>query len=132
MYYDYTYSVDIETSQWRFLQVRAVCLLSTLLSITIPTKYKVTESTTYSYLLRAYQRDNIVTYRVSNRSRGLYSMLPQLSLASCKLFHVARSSAHVSSHVNLYLHRENQGFPHEVLHGTACVHVCRSEILPDK
>ena len=30
------------------LQVLAVCLLSTLLSIAIPAKYKVTESTTYS------------------------------------------------------------------------------------
>ena len=30
------------------LKVLAVCLLSTLLSIVIPAKYKVTESTTYS------------------------------------------------------------------------------------
>ena len=30
------------------LQVLAVCVLSTLLSIAIPAKYKVTESTTYS------------------------------------------------------------------------------------
>ena len=114
------------------LQVLAVCLLSTLLSIVIPAKYKVTESTTYSQLLRAYQRNCIVTCRVSNRSCELYSMLPQLSIALYKLFHVARSSAHVLSRINLCLHGEKCNFPCEVLHGTACGHMCRSEIIPYK
>ena len=37
------------------LQMLAVCLLLTLLSIAIPAEYKVTESMTYSLLLHAYQ-----------------------------------------------------------------------------
>ena len=48
------------------LQVLAVYLLSTLLSIAIHAKYKVTESTTYSSLLCTYQRDYIVTCHVDN------------------------------------------------------------------
>ena len=103
MYEDYT-MLTLKRLSGDSLQVLAVCLLSTLLSIAVPVKYKVTEST-YD-LLRTYQQDYIVTYHVNNRSCGFYSMLPQLSPASCKLFHVARSSAHVSSCVNLYLHGE--------------------------
>ena len=105
VYEDYTVLM-LKRLSGNALQLLAVYLLSTLLSFAIPPKHKVTESATYSLLLRAYQGDYTVTCSVSNRSRGLYSMLPQLSLASCKLFHVVKSSAHVSSHVNLYLHRE--------------------------
>ena len=87
------------------LQLLVVCLLSTLFSIAISAKYKVTESMTYSKLLCTYQQDYIVTCHVSNLFRGLYSMLPRLSLALCRLIHMARSSAHISSHVNLDLPR---------------------------
>ena len=104
-------------------QVLAVCLLSTLFSIAILAKYKITESMTYSrcqtfqwhllynQLLCTYQRDYIVTCHVSNRSCGLYRMLPQLSLSLWKLFHLVKSSvSHISSRVNLYLHRRNRIF----------------------
>ena len=43
------------------------------------------------------------TCRVSNHSRGLYSMLPRLSLSSCKLFHVAGSCVHVFSRVATFI-----------------------------
>ena len=59
-------------------------------------------------------------------------MLPWISVALCELFHVARSNAHVSSRVNLYLQGEKHDFPREVLHGTACVRLCRSEIILEK
>ena len=94
------------------LQVQFGWLLSTLFSIAIPAKYKVTENTAHSHLLRTYQRDYIVTCCVSNRFHGLYSKLPRVSLKSCKLFHVVRSSAYVLSCVNLYLHWEIKDFPH--------------------
>ena len=55
-------------------------------------------------------------------------MLPRLSLASCKLFHVAGTCVHVSSRVHLYLLGKKQDFPREV--ATACVHMCRSEVIP--
>ena len=59
------------------------------------------------------------------------SMFPRLSVASYELFHVAKSSVHghVLSRVNLYLHGKKQYFSREVLHGTAFLHVCRSEII---
>ena len=71
----------------------------------------------------------MVTYFVSNRSRGLCRMLPWLSLALYKLFHETRFNAHFSSRLNLYLHGKKLDFPGEALHGTTCVHMYRSEII---
>ena len=47
VYEDYTVLM-LKHLSGDFFQVLAVCLLSTLFSIAIPAKYKVTESTTYS------------------------------------------------------------------------------------
>ena len=81
--------------------------------------------------LCTYQRDYIVTCRVSNRSRGLYRMLPWLSLASCKLFHMARCPYFIT--YKLYLHGKKYiEFPHKVLLGTTCLHACRSEIINER
>ena len=48
MYEDYKV-LTLKCLSGNSLQVLAVCLLSTLFSIAIPAKYKVTESTIYMY-----------------------------------------------------------------------------------
>ena len=50
MYEDYTVLTLKRLGGDAWLQMLAVCLLSILLSIAIPAKYKVTESMTYSYV----------------------------------------------------------------------------------
>ena len=74
--------------------------------------------------------------------QGLYNATTHKEFCSCvnniyvvvTLRHANYSTGqdvHVSSCVSLYQHRKKQDFPHEVLYGTACVHVCRSEIKND-
>ena len=111
------------------LQVLAVCLLPTLFIIAIPAKYKITESMTYNQLLCTYQRDYIVTCHVSNRSCGLYRVLPQLSLI---METIPLGEIQCWPHLvtcKFIFGQKKQDFPREVLHCTACVHVCRSEII---
>ena len=81
------YSVDSKAARWGYSSV-AGCMCAINLcrwpNTVVPAKYKVTESMTLLAKC-TYQEDYIVTFLVSNHSRGLYMMLPWLRLVPCKL-----------------------------------------------